>query len=243
MRNGCSIRNVPRVRSPIEFASNPTESAPRLASLRAPAVVVGPSCGRLLQRHIQVIKAGNRPRRGWGCLLGPESCAPKAAGRGRGGFTGGVPTSVSGSYRECRSCKRDRYAPPVHLIKLTATQRSRRSSGCIRMDAGPRRPACPRARPRRRQSGSASGFTPDEAIAEMRDVLASIGDTCPECPPDCGRLRAAPRPKNRRAAYRAYSVGSDGHFVGFEPLTWQLHRDHPPPARPPSLATATRRPR
>jgi hypothetical protein len=66
-----------------------------------------------------------------------------------------VPTSVSGSHRECRSCKRGRYAPPVHLIKLTATQRSRRSRGCIRMDAGPRRPACPRARPRRRQSGSA----------------------------------------------------------------------------------------
>jgi hypothetical protein len=36
-----------------------------------------------------------------------------------------------------------------------------------------------------------SGVTPDEAVAEMRDVLASIGDTCPECPPDCGRLRAA----------------------------------------------------
>jgi len=24
-----------------------------------------------------------------------------------------------------------------------------------------------------------------EAIAEIEDVLASIGDTCPECPPDC----------------------------------------------------------
>jgi hypothetical protein len=23
------------------------------------------------------------------------------------------------------------------------------------------------------------------AIAEIEDVLASIGDTCPECPPDC----------------------------------------------------------
>jgi len=45
--------------------------------------------------------------------------------------------------------------------------------------------------------------------------------------------------ENRRAAYRAYMVGSDGHF---EPLTWQLHRDHPPPARPPSSATATSRP-
>jgi hypothetical protein len=74
-----------------------------------------PSCGRLLQRHNQVIKLAaapqqrakelsapdlgppfgrrigrHKPRRGWGCLLGPESCALKAAGRGRGGFTGGV---------------------------------------------------------------------------------------------------------------------------------------------------------
>ena len=56
---------------------------------------------------------------------------------------------------KCRSCRKGRYAPPVHLIKLTATERSRRSSGCIRTDAAPRRPACPRARPRRRQSGSA----------------------------------------------------------------------------------------
>jgi hypothetical protein len=24
-----------------------------------------------------------------------------------------------------------------------------------------------------------------EAIAEIEDVLNSIGDTCPECPPDC----------------------------------------------------------
>jgi hypothetical protein len=24
-----------------------------------------------------------------------------------------------------------------------------------------------------------------EAVAEIEDVLASIGDTCPECPPDC----------------------------------------------------------
>jgi len=49
--------------------------------------------------------------------------------------------------------------------------------------------------------------------------------------------------ERREAAYRAHTVGSDGHFVGFEPLTWQLHRDHPPPARPPSSATATPRPR
>jgi hypothetical protein len=30
------------------------------------------------------------------------------------------------------------------------------------------------------------GVSPDKAVAEVRDVLDSIGDTCPECPPDCG---------------------------------------------------------
>jgi hypothetical protein len=29
-----------------------------------------------------------------------------------------------------------------------------------------------------------AGVSPDEAVAEMRDVLDSIGDTCPECQPD-----------------------------------------------------------
>ncbi|SDG60567.1 hypothetical protein SAMN05216338_1001883 [Bradyrhizobium sp. Rc2d] len=28
------------------------------------------------------------------------------------------------------------------------------------------------------------GVSPDEAAAEVRDVLDSIGDTCPECRPD-----------------------------------------------------------
>lgn len=27
------------------------------------------------------------------------------------------------------------------------------------------------------------GVLPDEAVAEMREVLDSIGDTCPQCPP------------------------------------------------------------
>lgn len=27
-----------------------------------------------------------------------------------------------------------------------------------------------------------TGFSPEEAIAEVRDVLDSIGDSCPECP-------------------------------------------------------------
>jgi hypothetical protein len=35
-----------------------------------------------------------------------------------------------------------------------------------------------------RQDPSA-GVSPDEAFAEVRDVLDSIGDTCPECPPNC----------------------------------------------------------
>jgi len=29
------------------------------------------------------------------------------------------------------------------------------------------------------------GLSQAEAVAEIEDVLASIGDTCPECPPDC----------------------------------------------------------
>ncbi len=30
----------------------------------------------------------------------------------------------------------------------------------------------------------APGLSPDAAEAEVREVLDSIGDTCPECPPD-----------------------------------------------------------
>ncbi|WGD55560.1 hypothetical protein QA641_17735 [Bradyrhizobium sp. CB1650] len=29
---------------------------------------------------------------------------------------------------------------------------------------------------------SPAGVSPDEAVAEVRDVLDSIGDSCPECP-------------------------------------------------------------
>jgi hypothetical protein len=29
-----------------------------------------------------------------------------------------------------------------------------------------------------------AGSSPEEAAAEIRDVLTSIGDTCPECPAD-----------------------------------------------------------
>ena len=31
-----------------------------------------------------------------------------------------------------------------------------------------------------------AGVSPDKATAEVRDVLDSIGDSCPECPPDQG---------------------------------------------------------
>jgi hypothetical protein len=30
----------------------------------------------------------------------------------------------------------------------------------------------------------APGLSPDAAVAEVREVLDSIGDTCPECPPE-----------------------------------------------------------
>ena len=29
-----------------------------------------------------------------------------------------------------------------------------------------------------------AGLSPDAAVAEVREVLNSIGDTCPECPPE-----------------------------------------------------------
>ncbi|MBR1273752.1 hypothetical protein [Bradyrhizobium sp. AUGA SZCCT0283] len=31
-----------------------------------------------------------------------------------------------------------------------------------------------------------SSVSPNEAVAAVEDVLDSIGDTCPECPPYCG---------------------------------------------------------
>jgi hypothetical protein len=29
-----------------------------------------------------------------------------------------------------------------------------------------------------------AGLSPDQAVTEVCDVLDSIGDSCPECPPD-----------------------------------------------------------
>jgi hypothetical protein len=40
-----------------------------------------------------------------------------------------------------------------------------------------------RAIPIARQDPPA-GFSPDDSVAAIEDVLGSIGDTCPECPPD-----------------------------------------------------------
>jgi hypothetical protein len=31
-----------------------------------------------------------------------------------------------------------------------------------------------------------AGISADDAVEEVRDVLDSIGDTCPECPPEAG---------------------------------------------------------
>ena len=89
-----------------------------------------------------------------------------------------------------------------------------------------------------------SGVAPDEAVAEVRDVLASIGDTCPECPPIAAgserRETALVRPSNSpkmASCVSAHVVGSDGHFVGFEPLLGNcttitlLRPDRPPRPR------------
>jgi hypothetical protein len=37
-----------------------------------------------------------------------------------------------------------------------------------------------------------SGVSPDEAAAAVEDVLGSIGDMCPECPPDDAGRRCWP---------------------------------------------------
>ena len=42
----------------------------------------------------------------------------------------------------------------------------------------------PDARERALAAARQSGVSPDEAAAAVEDVLGSIGDMCPECPPD-----------------------------------------------------------
>jgi hypothetical protein len=44
--------------------------------------------------------------------------------------------------------------------------------------------ADPHAWERAARGDPPAGVSPDAAAAEVRDVLNSIGDTCPECPPD-----------------------------------------------------------
>ncbi|QQO19118.1 hypothetical protein JJB98_03935 [Bradyrhizobium diazoefficiens] len=43
--------------------------------------------------------------------------------------------------------------------------------------------SCQRASNRAAQEPP-DGLSSDEAVAEIRDLLGSIGDTCPECPPE-----------------------------------------------------------
>lgn len=72
--------------------------------------------------------------------------------------------------------------------------------GGARLDAGPRRPAWARVRPRHGTSGS--GISPAEAVAEVRYVLEeAIDHTCPECP----TRRLHPRPSSLAARRRVSS--------------------------------------
>jgi hypothetical protein len=41
-------------------------------------------------------------------------------------------------------------------------------------------------RPRPSRRDPPAGISSEAAVAEVRDVLDSIGDSCPDCPPDCG---------------------------------------------------------
>ena len=56
------------------------------------------------------------------------------------------------------------------------------------------------------------GVSSDEAVAEVKDVLNSIGDTCPECPPDCflGRLHVGAIGMScRSSAYRRAALAQN----------------------------------
>jgi hypothetical protein len=52
----------------------------------------------------------------------------------------------------------------------------------VRLDAGPFRPPSARSSRGSRPPRSAAGVSPDAAVAQVREVLDSIGDLCPECP-------------------------------------------------------------
>ena len=67
----------------------------------------------------------------------------------------------------------------IGVLQEAGAIRECEEHGC----AGPGRSARARGRLRYRQAGPAPGISPDDAVAEVRNVLESIGDTCPECPP------------------------------------------------------------
>jgi hypothetical protein len=44
------------------------------------------------------------------------------------------------------------------------------------------------------------GVSPDKAVAAVRDLLDTIGDTCPECPPKAGQTTFASARRRRALA-------------------------------------------
>jgi hypothetical protein len=129
----------------------------------------------------------------------------------------------------------------MHLIKLTASQRSR----AVAVDASGwmQDLADPHARERALAVASQdppSGVAPDEAVAEVRDVLASIGDTCIAAGSErreTALVRPSNSPKNGELRIGHTRSGATGISLDLN-RCWQLHHDHPPPTRPPSSATA-----
>jgi hypothetical protein len=67
-----------------------------------------------------------------------------------------------------------------------------------RMDARPRGSPRQGTRHRHRPHDPPPGLSPDAAEVEVREVLDSIGDTCPECPPQCRRAEVSPQGRVRR---------------------------------------------
>lgn len=53
------------------------------------------------------------------------------------------------------------------------------------------------------------GVSPDRAVAAVRDMLDTIGDICPECPPDSGWKPSAALP---RTHYADFLCGFDAGF-------------------------------
>ena len=67
----------------------------------------------------------------------------------------------------------------IYLLQEAGAIRERDEHGWMQDRADPH--ACERAFDVVRRDPP-PGASPDEALAEVRDVLDSIGDTCPECP-------------------------------------------------------------